>query len=508
MSGYNKALSLYEPDSDEDSSDGGSMILAIASGRRGSGSSDDFSLPDNMMEREEGNIDMYSALNPSTYNPIGLTIRAGNELTIDGDSDDDGQSVGDDPAYHSLTIADRRAINLGDYDEQSIGSDDEFAPATHSNFPKNVITASDKDFDGMLSVSVGGQQAQANAGGGGGGGADGGGGGEEQRGGGEEQRGGAGGGGGGGGGAKGGSAAAKGSSAAANVRPPQPEVAEALARVLGKASAIGEAARRGVPAEDTAAIQGAFKDATPEQRNEIQALVGRLRSGGETKEEKEFVAKISEKIKKAQAKGKSESEIAKMVERDEKAFAFRQVVSKGKYAAGKEKALVEMRTEGGLKAVRQKAGIELLKGNAEISRVASDLDSAVGTDPKGMVVSESGEAVALDLPVGKVTFGRRGTSGRQATIYVNGVAKAQSDYKVLIEVYKQLVAKHGEDKYLNIQNLLYSRIRQGASIDGFSLAGLGLGKGIRASRRASAQVGKAGGGAKGDTGGASTSQGV
>jgi hypothetical protein len=340
MSGYNKVLALYEADSDEDSSDGGSLIMAIANGRRGSQSSDDFSLPDGLMYGDDkDDVEMHGALNPQTYNPTGLTIRGGHGLTIDDDSSDDGRSVGDDPAYQSLTIGRTDAIRMGDIDEQSIGSDDDFEPATHSNFPKNTITASDKDFDGMLSVAVSGADAPAvvNADDDADNDGENDGGGRTGRTAGQRGLGGR--------GNRGmtranfqqkqqdevvealgrvrgsrGKGATREDVASGRVVAPKDtsaEVGTALAGVLAKAGKIGESARQGLSTEDTAQLQGAFKNATPEQRVAIQKVISDARAG--KGDHAEFIARMSEKVQKAQAKGKSVEDIAKMVEREEKA---------------------------------------------------------------------------------------------------------------------------------------------------------------------------------------------
>jgi hypothetical protein len=142
MSGYNKVMSLYDPDSDEDSSQGGDGFVSTGIGKRRDSQSSGFSLDSALMERFQ--IDEYDEdthRRASAYNPAGLTVKAGTAVNIDGDSDDDGQSVGDDRAYRAITIQDTRAIPApATMDEPEIGSDDEFAPAVHSNFPKTKMS--------------------------------------------------------------------------------------------------------------------------------------------------------------------------------------------------------------------------------------------------------------------------------------------------------------------------------------------------------------------------------
>jgi hypothetical protein len=155
MSGYNKVMSLYDPDSDEDSSDGGSMILASGIGRRDSGS-DTFSIDSALMESYiDQRLDEQAGLKASAYNPSALRIRMGTAVNIDGDSDDDGKDFGNDPNYAPLTVGHNPKMSGGgDMDEHSIGSDDEFQPAVHSNFPKhnrditNEMSAHDGNYRG------------------------------------------------------------------------------------------------------------------------------------------------------------------------------------------------------------------------------------------------------------------------------------------------------------------------------------------------------------------------
>jgi hypothetical protein len=138
MSGYNKVMSLYDPDSDEDSSDGGSMILASGIGRRDSGS-DTFSIDSALMESYmDQHLDEKAGLKASAYNPSNLSVKVGTAVNIDGDSDDDGKDFGDDPNYAPLTVGHHAKMSGGgDMDEHDIGSDDDFQPAVHSNFPKH-----------------------------------------------------------------------------------------------------------------------------------------------------------------------------------------------------------------------------------------------------------------------------------------------------------------------------------------------------------------------------------
>lgn len=160
MSGYNKTLALYESDSDEDSSIA-SGIIAQGIGRRDS-MSDIFSLPDDLFEGSDGyETDEYEHLKPSAYNPAGLHVSVGKSLDIYGDSDDDGQSIGDDDNYKALTVGDTRAIhNAPDMDEHSIASDDEFMPAVH--LPSR-ITKNDAHFDSLLSAGSPDKKPQADS---------------------------------------------------------------------------------------------------------------------------------------------------------------------------------------------------------------------------------------------------------------------------------------------------------------------------------------------------------
>jgi hypothetical protein len=221
MSGYNKVMSLYDPDSDDDSSDEGMLIC----GRRESMSSAG-SVLDALTERFK--IDEYDEdthLRSSAYNPSNLHIGVGTAVNMDGDSDDDGQSMGDDPAYKPLTIGVKDNMGGGkDLDEQSIGSDDDFVPAVHSTFPKHKggdITNQMSAYDGReggdeVEVPEFAEPVRVNeppARGGGGGGA-GRGAGRRPSTGGKEDDGGRGGGGG----------------AGLRIRAPQPEVVSALAK--------------------------------------------------------------------------------------------------------------------------------------------------------------------------------------------------------------------------------------------------------------------------------------
>jgi hypothetical protein len=478
-------MALYEYDSDEDSSEGGSLIMAVANGRRGSQSSDDFSLPDNLMEREFADFDLHASLHPATYNPAGLTIRVGHELTIDGDSDDDGEPVGRDPNYHSLTINDRRAINLGDIDEHDIGSDDEFQPATHSNFPKKVITASDKDFTGQLSVGGAGGRAVADAGGGGGGGAEGGGG-AVAEGGGEA------------GGEAGGSAGGRSSASAGR----QQEVLDALARTMANARRVGDAARGGVSAETTA---------------KTQEIIAEVKAGDP--KHREFLEKLEAKVQKARAKGKSEAEIEAMKERDMKSYAYSVGVGKPKYEKRKAKTEAVLQevfamgeTKGGksLETTRKEAGVRLLRENKEREAILKDFEGAtipsassvtasgLGGDPS--IVTTGGlEGVSFAIPSGRVSFAPRGTAGLQATILINGKPKGQSDWRDLVKAIKEIDESYGEDQFIGVKMAMVSRIRQGISNEkartkdkSLTMKGLGFAKYLTKKGKASAGGGAGG----------------
>ena len=155
-------MTLYDPDSDEDSSDGGSMILSSGVAKRKDSGSDGFSIDSALMETYmDAHLDERAGLKASAYNPSALHVGVGTAVTLDGDSDDDGKNFGDDRNYAPLTVGHHAKMSGGgDMNEHEIGSDDEFQPAVHSNFPKhkgditNEMSAHDGNYNAQDEVEV------------------------------------------------------------------------------------------------------------------------------------------------------------------------------------------------------------------------------------------------------------------------------------------------------------------------------------------------------------------
>jgi hypothetical protein len=150
-----RVLKLYEPDSDDSSSDGYDghyhASMGIANDYTGrDDDSDKFSLSSDLMEiisDDEEEDPMTNIKDVKKYNRINLRVNAGKRLGIDSQdtSDDDGDHYNLDKDY---SIAHRIKVS-GDIEEHDIGSDDEYVPAAPKNFPKR-ITRNDKEFDALL----------------------------------------------------------------------------------------------------------------------------------------------------------------------------------------------------------------------------------------------------------------------------------------------------------------------------------------------------------------------
>lgn len=154
-----RPLTLYYPEDDDSSSDGGSLgaphapmsVANEACGRRDS-DSDRFSIDSNLLEDIDNEEFDDPMLRPPIYNPLGLRVEKGKRVGVDSDdeSDGDGEHMGFDRDYGNVRARQMRgALNE---DEHSIGSDDDYAPANVSNVPKQ-FSRNDAEFDGMVPTS-------------------------------------------------------------------------------------------------------------------------------------------------------------------------------------------------------------------------------------------------------------------------------------------------------------------------------------------------------------------
>jgi hypothetical protein len=237
---------------------------------------------------------------------------------------------------------------------------------------------------------------------------------------------------------------------------------------------------------------------TAEQSAALQEFIAELRAGKGGHEE--FAAMIRAKIVKAQEKGKSEAEIEEMVRREERAYAYRQVIGKGKEKARAVRKEAEAQAvsrvaaaKGGepLNTARLREGVAALRGAAaEKRRILDDFSkfSVAETDPKPAGVSVAGggddlKGVSLELPVGLITFADRGTTGNQISILINGKKAEQSDWRDLVKMVQQIDEKYGADAFVGVKMSAVSRIRQGISNEkgrtgdkSLTMKGLGLSK--------------------------------
>lgn len=149
-----RPLTLYDPDSDDSSSDGGSVggrahaAMGIANDQcRRDSDSDRFSLNSDLMEIISGDEMDDPMLRPNHYNPANFRVEMGKRVGVDSDddSDGDGDHYGRDKDYGVPS----RMRTSGDIDEHSIGSDDEYQTAHTQNFPKH-ITRNDAELDAMI----------------------------------------------------------------------------------------------------------------------------------------------------------------------------------------------------------------------------------------------------------------------------------------------------------------------------------------------------------------------
>ena len=150
-----RPLTLYSPDSDDSSSDGGSLgnhvAMGIANDRCGrDNDSDRFSIDSNLLEDidgEEFDDPAVELKNAQFYNPLNFRVTAGKRVGIDSDdeSEGDGEHYGEDRDFSPA----KKIARMGDIDEHSVGSDDEFRTAHSTNFPKR-ITRNDAEFDSMV----------------------------------------------------------------------------------------------------------------------------------------------------------------------------------------------------------------------------------------------------------------------------------------------------------------------------------------------------------------------
>ena len=129
---------LYDPDSDDSSSDGGAA-MAIA-GIHKYDDDDGLSLHSDLFEEYEDREMMPSGMEKSEARKYGKGL-----ILSDADS------VGDDDAFAAPTMKTRLAVAAHD-DEHSIGSDDEFVPQTRKTTRK-TITKNDRQFDALIPTS-------------------------------------------------------------------------------------------------------------------------------------------------------------------------------------------------------------------------------------------------------------------------------------------------------------------------------------------------------------------
>jgi hypothetical protein len=152
-----RPLTLYDPDSDDSSSDGGSIggrphaSMGIANDNcRRDNDSDRFSLDSALFEGVDDDEMDDPMLRPQHYNPSNLRVEMGKRVGVDSgdDSDGDGEHYGRDRDFKTPSARTHLKVS-GDIDEHSIGSDDDYMPAVHKTFPKR-ITRNDAQFDGLV----------------------------------------------------------------------------------------------------------------------------------------------------------------------------------------------------------------------------------------------------------------------------------------------------------------------------------------------------------------------
>lgn len=151
-----RPLVLYDPDSDDSSSDGGSVggrnhaSMGIANDGKRDNDSDRFSLQSGLFEVVSDDEMDDPMLRSRHYNPSNLRVEMGKRVGVDSgdESDGDGEHYGEDKDFSSPTKNTHLRVS-GDIDEHSVGSDDEFHTAHSTNFPKR-ITRNDKELDDLM----------------------------------------------------------------------------------------------------------------------------------------------------------------------------------------------------------------------------------------------------------------------------------------------------------------------------------------------------------------------
>jgi hypothetical protein len=463
MSGYNRALALYDPDSDEDSSQGADGALAMGFGKRRDSQDSGFSLDSDLMERFAINeYDEDSHRNQSAYNPSGLRIEVGKSITLDGDSDDDGASLG--RHYDPTTYASKRAIPVvADIDEPDIGEDDKFQPAVHSNFPKTSMSYVEGIGGGTGVVAGGGGGGGGGAGGAGGGGAGG------------AVGGGAVGGGGGGGGGVGGGGGGE-------ARPPQAEVVEALNRArTAKGKTVGQVVKGALAVKEAKTFAERMREAKAGAKARAEAMTPEEREAQrQAKAEKK--AKLAGKataLKSFVEDNKKKSVLKAMVEvagkRKEAKAVIRGAVGAvaEKRVADREKLVLEQM------AIRAKQEGRAPPTIAEVrALLAKEGEGEEGksllTDPKPAKAGTTvGGATTLTMagepartgflvPMGQVAIVERGKGGKTA-IQLNNETLTPANWKTTYRVLEEIKRTFPSAETTLIRKLLGTRIRDAST---------------------------------------------
>lgn len=142
-----RPMVLYDPDSDDSSSDGygdnHKASMNIANMKCGD-SDDGFSISSDLLEPIEDEEYDDPMLYANRYNPLNLRVEAGKRVGIDTDDESDGD--GDHGGYHvdkSYGRPSAKDMGDGDMDEHSVGSDDDFMITTIPT----TFTRTEKEFD-------------------------------------------------------------------------------------------------------------------------------------------------------------------------------------------------------------------------------------------------------------------------------------------------------------------------------------------------------------------------
>jgi len=148
---------IYDPDSDDSSSDGygdnHKVSMNIANMKCGD-SDDGFSISSDLLERIDDEEYDDPMLYANKYNPLNLRVEAGKRVGMDTDDESDGD--GEHGGYHvdkSYGRPSAKDMRGGDMDEHSIGSDDDFMittipttfTRTEKEFDDNIPTGNDKE---------------------------------------------------------------------------------------------------------------------------------------------------------------------------------------------------------------------------------------------------------------------------------------------------------------------------------------------------------------------------